>query len=97
MKIWSSILCWKGNDFSLLLAIQLLLLFVRNRKDRSITEYKHQLSDHKVNTGISITEIAAICGFGNITYFERVFKRITEYTPLQYRKAITIPENRIQK
>lgn len=155
----------ESDGISLLLAIQLLLLFVRNRKDRSITEYKHQLSDHKVNTGIyqkiheialylqnhcsepctldmlsahfyisgsyltrvfksvtgftvteyltvcrvrkakqllcdtgiSITEIAAICGFGNITYFERVFKRITEYTPLQYRKAVTIPENRIQK
>lgn len=37
-------------------------------------------------TGLNITEIAARTGFGNITYFERVFKRMTESTPLQYRK-----------
>lgn len=144
----------ESNGMSFLLTLQLLLLFVRNRKDQEITSHSNQLSNHKVNTGIyqkvhelalylqnhcsepctlkelsaqfyisssyltrvfksvtgftiteylticrvrkagsllcntnlSITEIAAICGFGNITYFERIFKRITEYTPLQYRK-----------
>lgn len=34
----------------------------------------------------SITEIAAACGFGNITYFEKVFKATTGISPLQYRK-----------
>jgi AraC-like DNA-binding protein len=35
---------------------------------------------------MSITEIAAACGFGNITYFEKVFKATTGVSPLQYRK-----------
>lgn len=38
-------------------------------------------------TELNITEIAAQTGFGNITYFERVFRRATAKTPLQYRKA----------
>ncbi len=37
-------------------------------------------------TDMGITEIADCTGFGNITYFERVFKKMTEFTPLQYRK-----------
>lgn len=37
-------------------------------------------------TELSVTEIAAMTGFGNITYFERVFKRYTDKKPLQYRK-----------
>ena len=41
------------------------------------------------DTDLSITEIASRCGFGNITYFEKVFKRTTEFTPLQYRKVNT--------
>ena len=40
-------------------------------------------------TDLSITEIAAQIGFGNITYFEKVFKQMTEHTPLQYRKERT--------
>lgn len=40
-------------------------------------------------TGLGITEIAALTGFGNITYFEKVFKKLTESTPQQYRKSMT--------
>ncbi len=36
----------------------------------------------------SITEIADLCGFGNITYFEKVFKTTTGHTPVQYRKTV---------
>lgn len=36
-------------------------------------------------TKLSITEIAARTGFGNITYFEKVFKDMTHMTPLKYR------------
>lgn len=36
----------------------------------------------------SITEIADLCGFGNITYFEKVFKATTGQTPVQYRKTV---------
>ena len=41
-------------------------------------------------TDKSITEIAHICGFDNITYFQRVFKSYIGSTPLNYRKQ-TIP------
>lgn len=39
-----------------------------------------------VNTDSSITEIADQVGFESITYFERVFKKLTGERPLQYRK-----------
>lgn len=37
-------------------------------------------------TDLEITEIALRTGFGNVSYFDKIFKRMTEYTPLQYRK-----------
>lgn len=37
-------------------------------------------------TSLSITEISTQIGFGNVTYFEKIFKRMTDLTPLQYRK-----------
>ena len=37
-------------------------------------------------TNLSITDVSAQTGFGNITYFEKVFKRMTDCTPFQYRK-----------
>lgn len=37
-------------------------------------------------TDLSVTEISGRTGFGNVNYFERVFKRTTDLTPLQYRK-----------
>lgn len=37
-------------------------------------------------TNLSITEIAARTGFGNITNFEKNFKSMTSMTPMQYRK-----------
>jgi len=40
------------------------------------------------NTSLNITDIAAQTGFGNITYFERVFKQTMGCTPLQYRKCM---------
>lgn len=37
---------------------------------------------------LSITDIAAQSGFGNITYFEKVFKQMTGQTPRQYRSKL---------
>ncbi|MCR4904306.1 MAG: AraC family transcriptional regulator [Butyrivibrio sp.] len=37
------------------------------------------------NTSDSITEISEKCGFGNVTYFEKVFRRSHGMTPRQYR------------
>lgn len=36
----------------------------------------------------SISEIAAECGFDNVSYFDRMFRRIYELTPSEYRKEI---------
>lgn len=37
-------------------------------------------------TELDITEIAIRTGFGNVSYFDKIFKRMTDMTPLQYRK-----------
>ena len=37
------------------------------------------------NTEKSVNEICFECGFGNNSYFNKTFKAITDYTPLQYR------------
>lgn len=38
------------------------------------------------NTEYSITQIAELIGYDSITYFEKVFKKYIELSPLQYRK-----------
>ena len=52
------------------------LSFVRVRKAEGLL----------CETDLSITEIAGETGFGNVTYFERVFRTATGLAPLQYRK-----------
>ena len=46
--------------------------------------------DLLVNTGISIEEIAAACGYNNSSFFYTQFKSIVGITPLQYRKKVSI-------
>lgn len=41
-------------------------------------------------TDMSIAEIALECGYNNITYFNRVFKKITGISPGEYRKSLTL-------
>lgn len=38
------------------------------------------------NTDFSITQIAGLVGYDSITYFEKVFKKYLELSPLKYRK-----------
>lgn len=38
------------------------------------------------STGNSITEIALECGFGDVSYFSRIFRRFKDQTPGQYRR-----------
>ncbi|MGN6712236.1 helix-turn-helix domain-containing protein [Anaerocolumna jejuensis] len=41
-----------------------------------------------INTSKKITDIAALCGFNNISYYNRDFIRIIKISPAAYRKAM---------
>ena len=41
-----------------------------------------------LDTDLSVTEIANRCGFGDVTYFEKVFRRLRGTTPRNYRRKI---------
>ncbi len=65
----------------------------RNVTGFSVVEYMTYIRIQKAQQLLresdrSITEIADLCGFGNITYFEKVFKTTTGHTPVQYRKTV---------
>ncbi|NLY18186.1 MAG: helix-turn-helix domain-containing protein, partial [Clostridiaceae bacterium] len=40
------------------------------------------------SSSLNISQISEACGFGTMTHFERIFKRITGYSPLKYRKTV---------
>lgn len=57
----------------------------------SVVEYNRFIKVRKAQellrgTDASVTEIAEQTGFGNITYFEKVFKQTTGQSPAKYRK-----------
>ena len=65
----------------------------RNVTGFSVVEYMTYIRIQKAQQLLresdrSITEIADLCGFGNIPYFEKVFKTTTGHTPVQYRKNV---------
>lgn len=43
-----------------------------------------------INSVYNITEISELLGYESITYFEKVFRKYTETTPLKYRKTHTV-------
>ena len=51
-----------------------------------VTEFRiNQACQLLRNSEKSVNEICFECGFGNISYFNKTFKAMTENTPLQYR------------
>ncbi|MFQ5900427.1 MAG: helix-turn-helix domain-containing protein [Thermodesulfobacteriota bacterium] len=44
-----------------------------------------------IQKGMSITKISSLVGYNEITYFERVFKKMTGLTPSTYRRKIFRP------
>lgn len=52
------------------------LTFCRIRKAKALLQ----------DTNYSITKVSELCGFSNVTYFEKIFKNVTQLTPLKYRK-----------
>ncbi len=59
----------------------------------TVNEYINVLRTKKAkqlleNTDYSITKIAELIGYDSITYFEKVFKKYIELSPLKYRKKL---------
>lgn len=57
----------------------------------SVNEYRNLARVRKarellLNSEYSVTEVSEVLGFESVTYFERVFKKHTDKTPLKYRK-----------
>jgi AraC family transcriptional activator of pobA len=58
---------------------------------KTLTEYINIIRVNKAaillkETGASITEVAAMVGFGSITYFGRVFRKYKNHPPSYFRK-----------
>lgn len=52
-----------------------------------LNEYRIEKASRKLmNTDMSITEIAYSCGFNDLSYFIKMFKRINKVSPGKYRK-----------
>lgn len=63
----------------------------KNAVGMTVTEYINRFRTEKAavllkNTDESVTEIAAECGFENLNYFSRIFRRYKGMTPSQFRQ-----------
>lgn len=59
---------------------------------KTLIEYVHTLRVDLAkkllqNTNLNITSVSEQCGFGDSTYFGRVFKKYTEMTPKEYKAS----------
>lgn len=55
---------------------------------RYVQYYRIEQAKKKLKlTNLKVSEIAEEVGYANLTYFSRVFKKITHYTPNEYRKV----------
>ena len=67
-------------------------LFVKNTGER-FSEYLNQLRIRQaqllMSQDLSVSELAARCGFANPSYFSKVFKRITGVSPVNYNQHAT--------
>ena len=60
----------------------------------TLTDYIHQVRSRRAITlinssSLSITTIAVSCGYNDINYFTRMFKKIYGVSPTQYRLSVT--------
>lgn len=67
-------------------------------KQETQVTLKQYLSDYRIEKAkimlvsdyYKITEISELCGYANGNYFAKVFKELTDLTPMEYRKQRTI-------
>lgn len=62
----------------------------------SLTDFIHQVRMRKAiilinSSALPVTSIATACGYNDINYFIRIFKRTYGLSPVQYRKSIVHP------
>lgn len=74
--------------------------FFKKRTSRSFVEYVNEVRIGKatkmlMETMHSISEISFLCGFNNLSNFNKMFKKITNKTPTEYRNSLhqTIKRN----
>jgi AraC-like DNA-binding protein len=65
--------------------------YFKKRTNKSFMQFLNEIRIGEacrflVNENNSVADICFNCGFNNISYFIRQFKKITGYTPLDYRK-----------
>ncbi len=65
--------------------------YFKKRTNKSFMQFLNEMRIGEacrflVNENSSVADICFSCGFNNISYFIRQFKKITGYTPLDYRK-----------
>lgn len=66
--------------------------FIKQRTEQTFTELVNQLRISKacsllINTNMPVTTISDVCGFNNISNFNRRFLQFKELTPSQFRKS----------
>ena len=67
--------------------------FFKNNFNKTFIEYLNDVRLENAirmleNENISITETALSCGFSNMSYFTRTFKKKVGFTPKEYRKKV---------
>ena len=67
--------------------------FFKDRTGKTFTRFVNELRIHKSchllrETDFSISQIAYQCGFQNLSYFNRAFRKYIQNTPKSYRKQI---------
>jgi len=64
--------------------------FFKTKTDRTFSEYVNEArikhaQDLLIGTAQPIREVSQACGFDNLSYFNRVFKKLNQRTPAEYR------------
>lgn len=84
---------WDINSMAQLMNIHPLTLIKRckqitgNTPIQLLTEIRIKQAKQKiVSTNLPITQIAYDCGFSSIQYFSKIFKRLSGYSPKEYRE-----------
>jgi len=65
--------------------------YFRKRTNKTFIQFLNEIRigqacRHLINENRSVAEICFICGYNNISYFIRQFRRVTGLTPLNYRR-----------